>query len=283
MKKSKKFLAVLALAATCGVAATGCSLTDANSKEMTRLLDDATGRVTTLLDEKLSKIEDQQARILLANAATNSSLQSKVQMEVTSKIFSDSSFDEIVESTLNQIKIVNADGSAKAYVKGKIFQEGRSDNDEIEVTPNEGTNKISGNYMDINLYNVCLDKCYTFDEVHKEYYEDVYIGLELGAIAFDFLDIYNKEIEISGVKKDNITTIYMSNLSKNKFYTITIENNLFTSMELVYKSEGYNSNNNYSKYVYKYNENVETPNFPTSTSGYRKVNTKTEEIIEEIN
>lgn len=272
MKKSKKFLAVLALAATCGVAATGCSLSDANSKEMTRLLDDVTGRVNTLLDEQLSKIEDQEARILLANAATISSLQSKVQMKATSKMFSDSSFEETVEITSNQVKIVNEDGSVKAYTKGKLFIKGGIDTEGSDVIPNVGTNKIDGDYLKVEYYNVCLDKCYTFDAVNDIYYEDRYLSLENGAISLDFSDIYNKEIEISGTKKDNITTIYMTNLSEYKFYTIKIENNLITSMELVFKTGADTEYNNYSKYEYKYNENVETPNFPTSTSGYTKAN-----------
>ncbi len=269
MKKSKKILAVLALCATCGVATTGCSLSDANSEEVTKVIDNATDRISSILERQLSEIKEQESRIILANAITNSALQSKIQVDVNAKYFDDTSLFESVTFEIQQIKITEEDGKVQAYTKAKLF-----DPDELQDSTN---NKLEGKYVNYEFYNVQIgDKSYTLNEGNKTY-SDRYSTLELGPIAYDFSKIYEEEVTISGERKNNVTTIYLNNFKEREFTTVTIKENLITSITTTMnkKVDGgelflYDYNNIQQTQEYKYGNNVTTPSFPTSLDGYTK-------------
>ncbi len=269
MKKGKKFLAVLALCATCGVAATGCSLSDANSEEVTKVVDNATDRISSILERQLLEIKEQEARIILANAATNSALQTKIQVDTNIKYFADFSFAEPVNETIQQIQITEESGNIQAYTKAKIFFE--------SLSGPHYSNKPRGKYENFEMYNVYIgENCYTIDTIENVYFSG-YASLESGSLYYEFYKIYEEEVTISGERKDNVITIYLNDLKDREFTTITIENNLITSITITMnkKVDGgelfyHDYNNIQQTQEYKYGDSVATPNFPTSLDGYTK-------------
>lgn len=284
MKKSKKFLAILALAATCGVATTGCSLSDANSEEMQELIGEVTTSINALMDKKFSQLEEQEAKIILTNAAANSSLQSKVELNRIVTTFDYLGYEnpEKTES-IRQIQTLDENGKASLYTKAKTFVYGEYDGTLYEKKNNNALH-FPGDYLTFESYNVCLEeeKCYTFYDkysygsyvTYEKIYGEGYTTLEIGVLGFDFMSIlYNTNAELSGFKQNDVTTIYVSYKTETTRYdTFTIKNGLIEKYEIVKindEADGY-SNMLVDRSIseYKYNENVETPSFPTSTSGY---------------